>query len=144
MTIRTWAEGDVLTAQDLNAAHAAVDDRLIQLETGAGQKSLVVPMIGKWAVSRLVVTGAGSLVTLTGTIATDANTVPAGVSQAIGIIPVGYRPVEMVHGPLSGQILGASLPYTARGSLVVEANGNLSVFTEALTTTLQVSLVFKR
>ena len=114
-------------------------------ETIPSTASIAVPMIGKWSASRLVATNLGHLLIITGTVATTDNTVPAGVSTNVGVVPSDWSPVSgEAHATLSGQILGAALPYTARGSLVVTPAGNVSVYTESLTTTLQVSLVCVR
>jgi len=106
--------------------------------------SVPIPMIGIWSASKLVATNLGSQLLVTGTVATTGGTVPAGASTNVGVVPGDWRPSELKHATLSGQILGAGLVYSARGSLVVEPSGNVSVYTEALTTTCQVSMVVTR
>lgn len=130
---------DAATGQHLERTHNGT-----AWEAVPSSSSIAIPMIGVWSASSLVATNVGSLLMVTGTIATTSNTVPGGVSTNVGVVPVGWRPSGEAHATLSGQILGAALPYTARGSLVVTPSGNVSVFTESLTTTLQVSLVCVR
>lgn len=105
-------------------------------------ETIAVPMIAQWAASKLVATRWAGRVVIEGTVATTGGTVPNGTSLAIGVMPSGWRPIAVngvAHGTMSGQILGAGLVYAPRGSLLVETSGNLSVFTEALLTTGQVS-----
>lgn len=135
----------------VDRADAATADRLevtydgTTWEAFSRQTFVGVPMIGTWQSSKIFATAVGTLVTVTGTVATGSVTVPSGVSQAVGVVPAGYRPAgELAHGPLSGQILGSTLPYSARGSVVVETNGNLSIYTELLLTTGQFTLSYRR
>ena len=134
----------------VDRADAATADRLEVTHNGTtwgtvpALSSTAIPMIGIWAASNLVATNVGPLLMVTGTVATTNNTVPAGTTLAVGVIPAGWRPSTPAHASLSGQILGSSQVYSARGSLVIETSGNISIFTDMLTTTCYVSLVCVR
>lgn len=113
-------------------------------EAFTASTSSAVPMLGVWTSSSLTTTANGSLVTISGVVATSGGTVPAGAWTDIGVVVAGMRPAGEAHGAVSGFIAGHALPYAARGAIHIAASGNLSVYTETLTTTCYVSLTYLR